>query len=136
MKKGLYILILFFIVSCTSNTIYKKPEDLIPEDQMVDILVDLQLALGAKSIKNIEGNKNADYFYLVYDKYKIDSTRFANSNFYYMSDIDKFNKILKKTKDKLYELKKEYQTIKKGKDSIINPNRRELNEDEQNPVNN
>lgn len=127
MKQLFYILlVLIFIVSCTSNTIYKKPKNLIPEDEMVDLLVDLQLALGAKSIKNIKGKKNVDYMHLVYEKYQIDSTRFAESNFYYMSDIDKFNKILKKTKNKLQKMKEEYKTLKKDKDSVKNPSRREL----------
>lgn len=129
MKQLVYILLsLIFVVSCTSNTIYKKPDDLIPEDKMVDLLVDLQLALGAKSIKNIEGKKNIDYMHLVYEKYQIDSARFAESNFYYMSDIDKFNKILKKSKNKLQKMKKEYNTLKKDKDSVKNPSRRELRE--------
>lgn len=129
MKQLVYILLsLIFVVSCTSNTIYKKPDDLIPEDKMVDLLVDLQLALGAKSIKNIEGKKNIDYMHLVYEKYQIDSARFAESNFYYMSDIDKFNKILKKSKNKLQKMKNEYKALKKNKDSVKNPSRRELRE--------
>ncbi len=127
MKQLIYILlILIFVVSCTSNTIYKKPDNLIPEDEMVDLLVDLQLALGAKSIKNIQGKKNIDYMYLVYEKYQIDSTRFAESNFYYMSDIDKFNKILKKSKNKLQKMKEEYNKIKKDKDSVNKPSRGEI----------
>ena len=105
MKQFVYIfLISVFTLSCTSNTIYKKPENLIPRDEMVEILVDMQLALGAKSIKNIDGNKSVEYMHLVYEKHKIDSARFAESNFYYMTNIDEFNKVLRKTKSKIQAL--------------------------------
>jgi hypothetical protein len=129
MKQIIYIsLISIFIFSCTSNTIYEKPENLIPRDEMVDILVDMQLALGAKSIKNFDGNKNVDYMYLVYEKYQIDSARFAESNFYYMTNIDEFNKVLRKSKNKIQVMKKEYENIRKKRDSIANPITTELND--------
>ena len=41
MNKFFHILIVgVLFVNCTSNTILKKPENLIPKDQMVDILTD------------------------------------------------------------------------------------------------
>ena len=130
MKQFIYIfLISIFTFSCTSNTIYKKPENLIPRDQMVDILVDMQIALGAKAIENIEGNKNIEYMPIVYEKYKIDSARFAESNFYYMTNIDEFNKVLRKAKNKIETMKKEYETIRNTQDSIINPNKTELKDE-------
>lgn len=130
MKQFFYIfLIPLFILSCTSNTIYKKPENLIPRDKMVDILVDMQLALGAKSIKNIDGKKNVEYMHLVYEKYQIDSARFAENNFYYMTNIDEFNKVLRKTESKIQAMKKEYKAILKKQDSVINSNRTELKDD-------
>ena len=130
MKQFVYIfLISVFTLSCTSNTIYKKPENLIPRDQMVEILVDMQLALGAKSIKNIDGNKSVEYMHLVYEKHKIDSARFAESNFYYMTNIDEFNKVLRKTKSKIQAMKKEYEDIRKKQDSAINSNKTELKDE-------
>ncbi|MGK0308327.1 MAG: hypothetical protein ACI8RP_001287 [Urechidicola sp.] len=130
MKQFVYIfLISVFTLSCTSNTIYKKPENLIPRDEMVEILVDMQLALGAKSIKNIDGNKSVEYMHLVYEKHKIDSARFAESNFYYMTNIDEFNKVLRKTKSKIQAMKKEYEDIRKKQDSVINSNKTELKDE-------
>ena len=130
MKQFVYIfLISVFTLSCTSNTIYKKPENLIPRDEMVEILVDMQLALGAKSIKNIDGNKSVEYMHLVYEKHKIDSARFAESSFYYMTNIDEFNKVLRKTKSKIQAMKKEYEDIRKKQDSAINSNKTELKDE-------
>ncbi len=112
------ILILIFIISCTSNTIYKKPENLISKDQMVDLLVDMQLALSAKTVKNKDGKRKIEYMHLVYEKYGIDSTRFSTSNFYYTTNIDDYNKILKKVKKRLDGMKKEYETEQNLKDSL------------------
>ena len=52
MKNILIVLIsLSILASCTGNTIYEKPEDLIPKDSMILLLKDLYLASSAKGIK-------------------------------------------------------------------------------------
>jgi hypothetical protein len=59
----------------------------------------------------------------VYERFKIDSTRFESSNYYYMSTIDLYQKILEKVeasinaqRDALKKVKKQLDSIKK--DSI------------------
>lgn len=129
MKQFITIILLsVFIISCTSNTIYKKPENLISKDQMVDLLVDMQIALGARTVKNKEGEPKGDYMYLVYEKYGIDSTRFSESNFYYTTNIDDYNKILKKVKKKLDKMKEGYLAEQVLKDSLSRASKPELNE--------
>lgn len=122
------ILISIFIISCTSNTIYKKPEDLISKDQMVDLLVDMHLAQSAKPVKNIDNKRKIDYMHLVYEKYSIDSTRFKTSNFYYTTNIDEYNEILKKVQKRLQELKKKFEFEQVQKDSINKASKPILNE--------
>ncbi len=112
----LFALVLF--TSCTSKTIFKKPSNLIPKDQMVDLLVDMQLANGAKSVKNKNGKRNINYMHVVYEKYNIDSTRFAESNFYYTTDVDLYADILKKVKQKISTKRDFYDKIVKENDSI------------------
>lgn len=52
MKLTIYIFFIFFtLASCTSRTIYKKPENLIGKEKMINIWTDLYIAIGAKSIK-------------------------------------------------------------------------------------
>ena len=133
MKSFFYICIGLFIVSCTSNTIYEKPEDLIPKDSMVSLLTDMYVASSAKNQKNKFLKREKNYMILVYEKYKIDSTRFDASNTYYTSKVDEYAEILKKVKgnidslDVLYRKKQEVQDsikgIKKGgklkKDTIL-----------------
>lgn len=120
MKSFFYICIGLFIVSCTSNTIYEKPEDLIPKDSMVSLLTDMYVASSAKNQKNKFLKREKNYMILVYEKYKIDSTRFDASNTYYTSKVDEYAEILKKVKgnidslDVLYRKKQEVQDSIKG----------------------
>lgn len=119
MNKIFYILLLsLFLVNCTSNTIIKKPDNLISKDQMVSILTDMFLANGGKNIKNIHLQRNVNYYPLVYQKYQIDSTQFRESNFYYTTKIDEYNNILKRVDVRLKKLRDQFNTEKKLQDSL------------------
>ncbi|NLP57243.1 DUF4296 domain-containing protein [Lutibacter sp. B1] len=119
MNKPIYILLFIaFFVSCTSNTIIKKPDNLIPKKQMVDLLTDMYIAAGAENIKNLNLERNVNYFPLVFEKYNIDSTRFKESNYYYTSRIDDYDEILAKVEERLKALKKQYDDERKIQDSI------------------
>jgi len=107
------------LIACTSNTIYKKPANLIPKDQMVNLLTDMQLAVFAKGRKNKNLQRKVDYMHLVYKKYGVDSLRFQKSNLYYTSRIDDYTKILKKVHANLLALQKELKATKKINDSLL-----------------
>ncbi len=107
-----------FIAACTSNTIYKKPKDLIPEEQMVDLLTDMYLATAAKNIKTKNLERNLDFMPLVYKKYGIDSIRFQKSNVYYMSRIDDYEAIYKKVDARLQKMLDTTRTARELKDSL------------------
>lgn len=55
---------------------------------------------------------------LVYEKFKIDSTRFNASNYYYMSTVDQYQEILENAAAKLESRKNAFQKIKKNADSL------------------
>lgn len=119
MNKFFYILIVgFLFVNCTSNTILKKPENLIPKDQMVDILTDLFIASHAENTKNIDLQRKVNYYPLIYDKYGIDSSRFKESNHYYTSKIDEYEAIFNEIETRLKKLKTKLEEEKKIQDSI------------------
>jgi len=121
MKKISYLLFLgVFFMGCTSNTIIKKPDNLISKKQMVDLLTDLAIASGAENIKNNDLERNVNYFPLVFKKYGIDSTRFKESNYYYTSRIDDYEEILKEVDERLKALKKEFDDQIKLQDSLKN----------------
>ncbi|CAM1361260.1 DUF4296 domain-containing protein [Tenacibaculum xiamenense] len=121
MNKILYIFLLILLASCTSNTIYKEPKDLIPKDTMVSFLTDMYLASSAKNIKNKYLKKESNYVFLIYEKYKIDTTRFERSNVYYTSKADEYSEILKQVKKKIDSLSTLYRKKKRVKDSLNRP---------------
>jgi hypothetical protein len=124
------VLILCF--SCTSRTIYKKPENLISKEQMVDLWVDITIAHGAENIKNMKAQKKINYMRSLYKKYNIDSTRFMESNIYYSSKIEEYEKMFQEVDVRLKKIKEIYDPLSKDidpklpiwkRDSIRNRNR-------------
>jgi hypothetical protein len=118
MKKISCLFVFIFLASCTSNTIFEKPKDLIPRDTMSLLLQEMMIASSAKFIKNKTNQKNINYMPFVYDKFKIDSTRFESSNFYYMSKIDVYQEILENAKINLETRNEVFKKINTRLDSI------------------
>ncbi|MFK5958431.1 MAG: DUF4296 domain-containing protein [Lutibacter sp.] len=134
MNKTIYILILSaFFTACTSNTIIKKPTNLIPEDQMVDLLTDILLADGGDNIKNLNLQRNVNYFPLVFKKYQIDTTLFKESNYFYTSRIDDYSKILRKVDERLKALKEKYSAEIKLVDSLAKKKRDSIRNSKKSP---
>ena len=94
MKK---VSVLFFcfalFVGCQNNPI-EKPDNLIDEDKMVDIMFDITVleAMKSQTTLVLETNKINPNTY-IYKKYNIDSLQFANSDKYYASDVKKYKEI-------------------------------------------
>ena len=118
MKKLLYFFSLFFLASCTSNTIFKAPKDLIPKDTMSLLIQDLMVAASSKFVKNKNLEKKINYMPLVYERFKIDSLRFQTSNLYYMSKIDLYQEIFLNAKTSLKKQEEDLNYIVKIKDSL------------------
>jgi uncharacterized protein DUF4296 len=118
MKKVVLFIVLSFLLSCTSATIYKKPENLIPRDQMVALLTDMYIANSIQRNPNKSGKKNIKYMSLVYKKYNIDSTRFKESNQYYTSNIKLYKAIYQEVLDTIEKLEKKYTRLNQIRDSI------------------
>ena len=118
MKKFSFLIIFIFLVSCTSNTIFEKPKDLIPKDTMSLLLQEMMIASSAKFLKNKNQQKNINYMRYVYEKFKIDSTRFETSNYYYISKIDEYQEILEGAKNSLKSRTEILKKIETRLDSI------------------
>ena len=86
---------------------------------MINIWTDFYIAVGAKSIKNKELEKNINYIPLVLEKYNIDSLQFSKSNIYYTSRIEEYEKMFKEVQKRLNDLKNIYDPETKM-DSIMN----------------
>jgi len=111
-------LVVLLLSSCTSNTIFKKPKDLIPPEVMVNLFTDIYIANAARNIPNKINGHNAQYLPLVYKKYKIDSLRFNTSNVYYLSRIKEYKSIQERALKNLEILQKKYKKISDKIDSI------------------
>jgi len=116
MKVYIYIILVLIFLSCESRTNYDKPKDLIQKDQMIDLLTDIHLVNGITGVKSKKGIKANDYMSVLYEKYQIDSTRFASSNLYYISNINEYVKMFEEVKKRL-----EAQQIIFDDDSILKP---------------
>ncbi|GGG92765.1 hypothetical protein GCM10011416_07190 [Polaribacter pacificus] len=129
MKKIFLLFGLVFLLSCTSNTIYKKPKDLIPKDSMALLLTDLYIASSAYYEKNLDLAKNINYMPLLYQKYGIDSTRYKASNLYYVSIIDEYDEMIKLVNSNLMSRKKALEEAQKAlTDSLTNSTLKKLNQ--------
>ena len=136
--------VFLFILSCTSRTIYKKPENLITEDQMVELWTEIILANNAKSVKNLKGQKKINYLPFIYQKYAIDSARFMQSNIYYTSRVEEYEKMFKRVETKLRKTKEIYDPLSVDidptlpiwkKDSIRRSNREKRKKEDRLPIN-
>jgi hypothetical protein len=105
-------------VSCTSNTIFEKPKDLIPKDTMSLLLQEMMISSSAKFIKNKNNQKNINYMPFVYENFKIDSSRFESSNYYYMSKIDVYQEILENVQNSIAARQEVLTNMKTVLDSI------------------
>ena len=124
MKQLLFIVFLVVFVSCESKVKYKKPDNLISREEMINLLIDMHIATGTTSVKKITDDVEKNYMSLVYEKYQIDSTRFAESNFYYISNIEEYESIFKEVEKELKKIQEQYtlkevSESKKALDSIL-----------------
>ena len=102
-----------FLSSCQNIEEVKKPDNLIPEDKMVDVLTELSLLNSAKNKnkRTLEETGLQPDTYL-YSKYKIDSLQLAESTTYYAKKYDKFNGIYQKVQQNLEAMKAKFEVIR------------------------
>ena len=104
MKKLVTLFLLFAILISCQKPAVSKPDNLIDEEVMVDIMYDVSVLEAMKSQKAfvLEANKINPNTY-IYKKYKIDSLQFANSDKFYASDIKKYKEIFEKVNKRMEE---------------------------------
>ena len=120
MIRYLSIGFLLLCISCQDIQKPVSPENLIPEDQMVDILTDVYLANAAKSVNNkIIRNKGVKLDSFIYAKYQIDSLRFAESNAYYTTQLNTYNDFFVEIERRLNQMQQEVDSLQKQKGEQI-----------------
>lgn len=134
MKLKLIIITLSFVLFSCGNKELEKPEKLIDQETMEKIIYDLAMLQAIKGHDATLLPKNSiNPKTYIYQKYKVDSTQFAQSNAYYSSDITLYktmfdNVIEKMSLDKKVidaKAKKEFEAKQKRKlDSIKKVNKK------------
>lgn len=112
-KLASVLMILFLTMGCQDIKRSPKPDDLIPEDKMADVLTEISLLHGARSYnKDLMEAKGIKPDRYIYEKYGIDSVQFVRSNEYYSEHYKQYQRIYTDVKNKLEALKVEYDSIR------------------------
>lgn len=89
-----YLLILL-LLGCTSPT----PKDILPEDKLVSIITDLQMADAAYKLKMLPekySNQPEKYFLEILANHQVDSATYHKSMRFYAEDPTKLRKLYQK----------------------------------------
>lgn len=130
MKKFLFIYVIILFYSC--NDAVQKPDLLLEEEVMEQILYDVSIIQAAQTIRpKVLLDNNIKYSEYVFKKYKIDSATYIQNYKYYASDIETFKNMYKRINQKmennkveidsaLVKGKKEFQEAISKENAVIN----------------
>lgn len=118
MKNYIWIVLLFLVVACNEK-LMEKPDDLIPENKMVEVLKDLAIVNAAKTtnVAVLQENDIEPMNY-IFEKHGIDSIQLVESDRYYASLPVKYEQIYKKVEAELERETKALEEEKKVNDSL------------------
>ena len=101
MRQLFILFFALFVVSCSKNPV-PKPDNLLDEETMINILYDISLLQaidGSLPNKLMEQDIKMDQY--IFEKYKIDSTTYRQNQLYYAGDARKYKKIYDKVLERL-----------------------------------
>lgn len=102
MKQATIVFLALLLTAGCSEKVAEKPDNLIPEEQMIDIFYDLALLEAIRTQRPVT-LQQADIqpTTYIYRKYKIDSLQFVNSNRYYASDLESYKKMYQEVSNRI-----------------------------------
>ena len=110
----IYIIVLLFIfviASCDEPPI-PKPEKLIKEKQMIEMLVDIHMAeatfIHMRYDSIVKKSTSANFYYSVLEKYQIPDSVFEKSFVYYASNPKQFEEMYREVMNKLSETEQQF----------------------------
>lgn len=106
MKKLLFVLLALSVLSCNEETV-PKPDKLIAEDKMIDILYDAALmqAIKTYNYKTLD-SANVDPKTYIYKKYSIDSLTLSQNHIWYASNLENYEKMEQQVLERLRKERK------------------------------
>lgn len=101
MKKIILLFIVAILLFGCKDSYVNKPNKVIDENQMVEIIYELSLLEAMKSQNIGVPNNYPTATEFLKTKYKIDSLTFAQNTKYYATDVEEYKKMYEKVKEKL-----------------------------------
>jgi len=105
------VVLMLVILSACNKPIVPKPQKLIHEKQMIDMLVDIHIADETyKKFRNdsiMENNSAENFYYSVLAKYEVPDSVFEQSYVYYASTPKDFEKMYRKVMTRLSEMEQD-----------------------------
>ena len=120
MKKLILLPLAVLLFACGSKEI-EKPDPLLSEKQMENILYDISLIQAIKSVNPgvLESNKVDPKGY-IYKKYDIDSITFAKNHDYYATHLEQYESMQKRIVERLKQEKEKFPVSSKTKEQNSN----------------
>lgn len=111
-KTGIILAILIYVFVSCDNEVIKKPDHLIKEKQMINMLVDLHIAEATYNRMRydsiVKNSSSANFYYSVLDKYQTVDSVFEKSFVYYASNPRNFEKMYGEVRNKLIETEQSF----------------------------
>lgn len=121
----LLLFLTLWLLACADKLI-EEPDNLIPRDQMADILYDMALLNAIdNSHPQVLKENDLEVMEFVYEKYGVDSLQFASSDVYYASVPEEYQKIYEAVEERLTEQRDSVnKIIQKGQAKAVDSLRR------------
>lgn len=101
MKKLVFLLVTLIAMGC-NETVAPRPDKLIEQDKMENILYDVALLQAIKSFKpEVLDTNGVDPRTYIYKKYDIDSLTLAQNHTWYAADLEEYEIMQQKVADRL-----------------------------------
>ena len=124
-KTGIILAILIYVFVSCENDIIKKPEHLIKEKQMIDMLVDIHIAEATYNRMRydsiVKNSSSANFYYSVLEKYQTPDSVFEKSFVFYASNPRNFEKMYREVMNKLSETEQSFSGRKSDVLEFENP---------------
>lgn len=125
-----YLMLFLFVWGCQEEQ--KPPKNVIPEDKMVDIMYEMALIQAIKSYDySLLNKKNIEPTQYIFQRFGVDSLQFVESNKFYASQLERYEKMhdvvierlshQKKKTDSIVPQLKEFKEPAKTADSLVKP---------------
>ncbi|NLB26753.1 MAG: DUF4296 domain-containing protein [Bacteroidales bacterium] len=115
MQKLFYFSLLawFFICLSCGKSVIEKPDNLISEEKMIDLLTDIHLAEATYISRHhqdslLKKSKSADFYYSILKNHQTADTTFEKSYIFYLSRPRKFEKMYRQVMNNLNEMEQKF----------------------------